>query len=238
MARGAPTVSHLFFADDSYSYFRAKKEEAEHIMQLLAIFEEASGQKINKGRSSIFFSRNVVEETRREVPKLMGFQEADDNTQYLGLSNCMGRNKSVILGYLKEKVRSRIQSWDEKLLNKARNEVLLKIVIQDIPNFPMSVFLIPLEVCKDMEKMMCKFWWRSSAKKDKCIHWMSWDRMSKSKMYGGMGFRQLHEFNIYLLGKQGWRLINNTDSLVARMYKARYYPKGNFLSAQLRGSPS
>lgn len=64
------------------------------------------------------------------------------------------------------------------------------------------------------------------------------DRMSSPKADGGMGFRHLHDFNIALLGKQGWRLLTNPESLVAKVYKARYYPQGNFLSATLGGSPS
>lgn len=62
--------------------------------------------------------------------------------------------------------------------------------------------------------------------------------MCKSKLYGGMGFRQLHEFNLALLGKQGWRLTMNPDSLVSMIYKARYYPEGNFLNAKIGASPS
>lgn len=62
--------------------------------------------------------------------------------------------------------------------------------------------------------------------------------MCKSKMYGGLGFRQLHEFNTASLGKQGWRLITNPESLVARIYKSRYYPQYSFLSATIGSSPS
>lgn len=54
VARGAPSVSHMVFADDSYIYRHANKEEAMQIMEILAIFEQASGQKINKSKSSVF----------------------------------------------------------------------------------------------------------------------------------------------------------------------------------------
>lgn len=52
-----------------------------------------------------------------------------------------------------------------------------------------------------------------------------------------MGFIHLHDFNVVLLGKQGWRLLTKLDSLVARIYKARYYPQENFLNAKVGGSP-
>lgn len=60
--------------------------------------------------------------------------------------------------------------------------------------------------------------------------------MKKSE--GGMGFRKLHDFNLALLGKQAWRLITRQDSMVSRVYKARYYPDGNFLNAKLGSNPS
>lgn len=114
----------------------------------------------------------------------------------------------------------------------------MKTVTQAIPDFAMSVFLLPIEMCREIERIMCRLWWKSSTKKDKNILWISWDMMYKSKMYGEMSFRHLRDFNVALLGKQGWRLITNPQSLVARMFKARYYPQDNFLNAKLEASPS
>ncbi|KAE8781173.1 Alanyl-tRNA synthetase [Hordeum vulgare] len=38
---------------------------------------------------------------------------------------------------------------------------------------------------------------------------------------GGMGFRNLHLFNLAMLGKHDWRLLTKPDSLCARVLKAR-----------------
>ncbi|KEH17434.1 hypothetical protein MTR_0015s0120 [Medicago truncatula] len=40
-------------------------------------------------------------------------------------------------------------------------------------------------------------------------------------------------FNLAMLGKQGWRIMTNPESLIARIYKARYYPRCNFFEATL-----
>ena len=53
-----------------------------------------------------------------------------------------------------------------------------------------------------------------------------------------MGFKKLHEFNLALLGKQGRRLVNDSESLVARIFKGKYYHDAQFLQAKLGNSPS
>jgi hypothetical protein len=67
---------------------------------------------------------------------------------------------------------------------------------------------------------------------------MSWKKMGKGKEEGGLGFRDLELFNLALLAKQGWRLIQNPESLVARIMKAKYYPNTNFLDAEIGRNPS
>ena len=62
--------------------------------------------------------------------------------------------------------------------------------------------------------------------------------MCKSKLNGGMGFRTLQAFNLAMLAQQGWRLISNPNSLVAQIYRARYYPHGDVFQARLGSSPS
>ncbi|XP_074351742.1 uncharacterized protein LOC141690885 [Apium graveolens] len=135
----------------------------------------------------------LSKEIKDVVIEIFGFREADSNTKYLGLPNCMNRNKTAFLGYLKDRVSNIIQNWDGSLLNRGGKEVLLKTVAQSIPTYAMSVFLLPLQMFKDMEQMMCKYWWKSG-KKEKSIHWMSWERMCISKLFGGLGYRNIHEF--------------------------------------------
>ncbi|XP_019168824.1 PREDICTED: uncharacterized protein LOC109164731 [Ipomoea nil] len=54
----------------------------------------------------------------------------------------------------------------------------------------------------------------------------------------GLGFKDLRAFNLAMLGKQAWRMLTNTNSLVSRVYQARYYPKHTFYEAQLGNNPS
>nr|GMD63473.1 uncharacterized protein LOC109159432 [Ipomoea batatas] len=89
-----------------------------------------------------------------------------------------------------------------------------------------------------LEKTMNRFWWESSGSGGGGIHWLSWSRMFMPKDCGGLGYKRIHEFNIALLAKQGWRLLSNPESLASRLLRARYYSLGNFLDAKLGSNPS
>uniref|UniRef100_A0A803Q6D5 Uncharacterized protein n=1 Tax=Cannabis sativa TaxID=3483 RepID=A0A803Q6D5_CANSA len=85
---------------------------------------------------------------------------------------------------------------------------------------------------------MENFWWKTKSSKGRGITWMTWDQLASSKEDGGMGFRHLHDFNLAMLAKQDWRLLCNPNSLVGRLFKAKYFPNSNFLSAYLGYNPS
>ena len=62
--------------------------------------------------------------------------------------------------------------------------------------------------------------------------------MSLSKANGGMGFRDLVNFNKALLAKQIWRLWKFPESLIAKIIKAKYYPESSVLEASCGKKPS
>lgn len=83
--------------------------------------------------------------------------EADEHSFYLGLPSLISRKKLVLFGFIKEKLHDRIQGWDKKQLSRCGKEILLKKVGQALPNYTMSVIFLPVEICKDLEQVMCKF---------------------------------------------------------------------------------
>jgi hypothetical protein len=86
--------------------------------------------------------------------------------------------------------------------------------------------------------MLNAFWWGHSGAHNKGIHWLSWDKLSMHKNDGGMGFKNLSVFNLAMLGKQGWRIWTSPVTLIAKLYKARYFSKCSFLDSSLGHNPS
>ncbi|KAA3479876.1 RNA-directed DNA polymerase reverse transcriptase family protein [Gossypium australe] len=69
------------------------------------------------------------------------------------------------------------------------------------------------------------------------IHLCEWRKLYELKENGGLGFRSLAKFNLSLFAKQGWRLINFPNSLLARTLKAKCYSDLDFLSARFGNIP-
>jgi hypothetical protein len=101
----------------------------------------------------------------------------------------------------------------------------------------MSIFLLPKGLCNEINSLMQNFWWGNQESGSR-IHWMKWSKMGMAKDRGGMGFRDLVNFNLALLATQCWRLLKSPDSLTAKIIKAKYYPNSSILEANLGSEPS
>jgi len=120
----------------------------------------------------------------------------------LGLPALIGKSKNQAFQSIKERVGQKLTNWKVKFLSQAGKEVLLKAVVQAVPTYSMSVFLLPTTLCKDLNRLMQQFWWNHMASTSS-IHWMSWEKIGRSKRCRGLGFRDLICFNKALLAKQG-----------------------------------
>jgi hypothetical protein len=132
----------------------------------------------------------------------------------------------------------KISSWSSRCLSQAGREVLIKSVLQSIPSYVMSVFLLPGSLINDIEKMLNSFWWGHNSANSRGLHWLSWERLSVPKVFGGMGFKGLKAFNMAMVGKQAWKLVSSPESLITRLLKAKYFPRSDYFGASLGHNPS
>ena len=117
ICRRGPKLTHLFFADDCLLFCRSTLEECEKIQELLALYESASRQMVNKDKTTLFFSKNTEEDIKEIVKLSLGVLAIQHYEKYLGLPSFVGRNKKACFTQIKEQNWSQMQGWKEKLLS-------------------------------------------------------------------------------------------------------------------------
>ncbi|CAL1397819.1 unnamed protein product [Linum trigynum] len=237
VAPRAPRISHLFFADDSYLFLRGTLQECENLIVVLNEYEELSGQRVNLDKSAVCFSKNVTLPDQEFLAAVLGVGAVGVHDKYLGLPTLFARSKMATFRYLEEKLLERLKGWKQRTLSWAAKETLIKSIAMALPLHVMSCFKLPVSLCRILDKHVARFWWGVTEDNLK-IRWVSWRNMCRSKHEGGLGFRRFEQFNQALLAKIGWQIMTDPQSLLAQVYKGKYFPTGTFLTATARSRPS
>ncbi|XP_065616004.1 uncharacterized protein LOC136061741 [Quercus suber] len=85
-SRGGLAFSHLLFADDLILFGKADKKNYTSIKEALDRFCELSRQKVNNGKSRVYFSPNISEKRREELCSCLDLHSTPNLGKYLGFS--------------------------------------------------------------------------------------------------------------------------------------------------------
>ena len=128
VAPSAPPVSHLLFADDSLLFVKASSYGANQLSSLMESYCNASGQRINLSKSSVFFSKGCPSLLKTELKNALNITNESLLDRYLGMPTDVGSCKNGAFKFLKDRVWNKVKGWMEKLLSAGGKEVLIKSV--------------------------------------------------------------------------------------------------------------
>lgn len=218
VARKSPRISHLLFADDTMSFCSATPSNCSTLHKILLDYEQASGQQINKNKSSVTFSGKTPAAMKDNAKSILGISKEGGLGKYLDLPEHFGRRKKDLFTSIVDRIRQKAASWSTRFLSRAGKLTMLKSVLSAIPTYTMSCFMIHVSLSKRIQSVLTRFWWDDTSGKKK-MYWVSWERLTKPKTEGGLGLRDIQLFNEALLAKIAWRLITSPGCLLAKVYK-------------------
>ncbi|KAK8709182.1 hypothetical protein V6N13_060211 [Hibiscus sabdariffa] len=76
ISRSAPVMSHLLFTDDCLIFGAATAREAAAVKSVLHKYASYFGQLINFDKFGLFFSTNMLEDTRGDVRRILGISSS------------------------------------------------------------------------------------------------------------------------------------------------------------------
>lgn len=129
IAPTSPSMSHLFFANDSLVFFRATMEEGARVKECLYLYEKASGKLINYDKSPLSFSPNTHLMFMDTIKNILTTPVVQQHELYLGLPMVSLRSKRLQFKYLVDRVVQRIQGWGNKWFSTRGKEVLIKSIL-------------------------------------------------------------------------------------------------------------
>jgi hypothetical protein len=155
---------------------------------------------------------------------------------YLGLPLGATHRDTSIWGTVIAKMEAKLAGWKRMYLSKGGRLTLIKSTLSNIPTYYLSLFHIPVRVAKRLEKIQRDFLWGGKGDEFK-IHLVNWSKVCMSTEAGGLGVRNLIQFNRALLGKWLWRFANEREASWRKLVEAKYDTmRGGWCSKEVGGS--
>lgn len=225
-------LTHIIFADDIFLFCKGDSNSINLLLDTVLSFSELSGLKLNTQKSQAFFcgvSHDIVSTTLRRY----GFSRGSLPITYLGLPLITGTLNMQNCSPLIRRLCKKIESWTTRSLRYSGRLQLITSVLQGIQGYWSSYLFLPKGVLKKIQSILAKFLWGGNLS-DSCHYKVAWADCCAKKSEGGLGVRDIFEWNRAAILFQIWRLAQlNSSSLWILWMHSCLLKKKHFWTADI-----
>jgi len=173
--------------DDVLIFCSGSRGDTRVLKDILDLFTKATGMEINATKSTLtthLLRPEALEDLTRVFP--FNTVDLDAGLKYLGFS--LKENAFLIQdwSWLIGKLEKRLKFWSHKWLSRVGRLVLVKVVLEAIHVYWMSLSWIPKGILEKARRIYFRFLW--SGKKDSQVTpWVNWKIIVIPKGLGGWG---------------------------------------------------
>lgn len=213
-------LTHQQFVDDILLFCMATLKECKAILNILEVFMDASRTQINNDKSNIYFF-NCPAPMQNFLGRTLGFQRGSFPIKYLGMFLNSGPIRIADWQDIILRVEKRIQNWAFRVLNAPGRLIMLRSVLQALPIYQLSGRAYPKGIFTQLVSMFKKILWQGVQSNRKWAL-LTWDKLLKLKVAGGLGLRDPFILNNVLGAKLWWRWLQGGPDLWKNIWSTKY----------------
>lgn len=207
-------VMALQYADDTAFVLSADTQTVVTFKVMLRLFSKMSGLRVNYSKSAII-PFNLQQQQTAMITAITGCAVSQLPITYLGLPLTVKKPDKQSYMKLVEKLQSRLQGWQGKLLSRGGRLQLLNSVLSSIPIYFMSCFRLPDWVIRKIDRIRRDFLWGKDSGRGMSL--LNWDACRMAKSQGGLGISDIQLQNLALLLRWWGRLYQPKEELWAKV---------------------
>eukprot|EP00253_Pinus_taeda_P012046 PITA_12046 len=164
--RSLPATTHQQFVDDTMLHGTPTVKEVVAYRGILDLFSQAFGMEINFSKSTIFFF-NTHQAVQAHLSQLLGFRIGSLPSKYLGAPMTLKPWQKIHWEKVLANMKKRCSHWTNRALNLAGRLILTKAVLQEIPQYLLSMLPTPKGILQQMRNIQRSFLWSGNGDKKK-----------------------------------------------------------------------
>ncbi|XP_071686940.1 uncharacterized protein [Rutidosis leptorrhynchoides] len=204
-------VNHSQFADDTILFAHPSLQELNRLKEILALFSQVSGLKINHSKTMIY-GIHVSRSDLRHFANTFGCEIGDFPLEYLGVPIGFNSGRIAMWDPVIKKFKRKLAGWKGRCLSFGGRLVMVKAVLSSLPLHFMAIYKAPSSVIIQLERFRRNFLWGGDCLKSK-PSLVKWQSVCLPVDMGGLGITPLRSKNFALLAKW-WSKMNSNKKHV------------------------